>query len=182
MKIYTKTGDDGSTSLLGGERVLKDHLRIEAYGTVDELNANLGVGRALKPAPEIESLLQSVQNDLFTMGADLASPPAAGTKNTQRIEERHVQRLEKEIDTIESELAPLRSFVLPAGSLVAAQLHIARTVCRRAERAVVRLSQTEDVGNSVLRYLNRLSDLLFVLARKANRLDGIAETPWRGDE
>ena len=180
MKIYTKTGDRGDTSLLGGQRVPKDALRIEAYGTVDELNSAIGVVRADLDDPEIDRILEEIQNGLFELGADLATPRSVEKSKIRRIEERDVQGLEKVLDSLDEHLRPLRSFILPGGSPVAARLHCARTVCRRAERVVVRLSRNEDIGEVVMVYLNRLSDLLFVLARAVNQRSGIGEVKWRG--
>ncbi len=180
MKIYTKTGDRGDTSLFGGQRVPKDALRIEAYGTVDELNSILGLVRADNGDPRIDAILEVVQNELFELGADLATPQSVERGNVKRIDARDVQALEKVIDDLGGQLKPLRSFILPGGSPVAARMHFARTVCRRAERAVVRLSRNEDIGDTVVMYLNRLSDLLFVLARYANHRGGIGEVRWRG--
>lgn len=178
MKIYTKTGDNGETSLFGGKRVRKDALRIEAYGTVDELNSILGIVRALKPSKEIEKMLSSLQSDLFILGADLATPLEHKSSYIPRIKKSSITKLEKTIDSIEKKLTPLKVFILPGGSLVAAHLHFARTVCRRAERKVVLLSHSEKLGGDVLVYLNRLSDLLFVLARYANFIDGKEELMW----
>jgi cob(I)alamin adenosyltransferase len=179
MKIYTKTGDKGDTSLFGGQRVPKDALRIEAYGNVDELNSVLGIVRADNTEPRVEKVLAAVQDVLFHLGADLATPrSAAGKKAVRRIEEKDCLPLEKHIDAIETELKPLRNFVVPGGSPVAARLHFARTVCRRAERSVVRLSRNEDIGDGTTVYLNRLSDLLFVLARYANHAAGVPEVKW----
>jgi cob(I)alamin adenosyltransferase len=178
MKIYTKTGDTGETSLFGGQRVPKDALRIDAYGTVDELNSLLGVARSLKPHREIDEILQRLQDDLFVLGADLSTPPEKGSDRIPRIEPRHSEELEKIIDSLESHLQPLTRFILPGGAPVGAQLQAARTVCRRAERLVVKLSREEKTGSPPLVYLNRLSDLLFVLSRYANHLDGAKETPW----
>jgi cob(I)alamin adenosyltransferase len=178
MKIYTKRGDRGETSLFGGKRLSKDMLRIEAYGSVDELNSILGVVRSLKPHRELDALLEQVQNELFVLGADLATPGRSSAKNAQRLQEKSVSQLETHIDALTARLTPLRSFILPGGSPVGAQLHVARTVCRRAERLVVRLGKKEKIGELPVKYLNRLSDLLFVLARHANKLDGAAETAW----
>ncbi len=180
MNIYTKTGDRGDTSLFGGQRVPKDALRIEAYGTVDELNSVLGIVRADNADTEIDEILAGVQDQLFDLGADLATPRSADKKPIKRIETRDAQQLEKVIDELEPTLKPLRSFILPGGSPVAARLHFARTVCRRAERAVVRLSRNEDIGESVMSYLNRLSDMLFVLARYANQKSKVPEIKWKG--
>jgi cob(I)alamin adenosyltransferase len=180
MRIYTKTGDSGDTSLFGGQRVPKDALRIEAYGTVDELNSVLGIARADIQDPEIDRILSDIQNQLFELGADLATPRSVEKKVVKRIDAKDVQQLEKTIDGVEPILKPLRSFVLPGGSSLAARLHFARTVCRRAERAVVRLSRNEDIGETVTVYLNRLSDLLFVLARYANQKAHVPEVKWKG--
>ncbi|HTY35571.1 MAG TPA: cob(I)yrinic acid a,c-diamide adenosyltransferase [Bacteroidota bacterium] len=178
MKIYTTTGDQGETSLFGGRRVPKDALRIEAYGTVDELNSALGVARAAKPPREIDDILRRLQSDLFVLGADLATPPDKQNGIVERIHQGHINSIEQMIDSIEPNLAPLSSFILPGGSPLAAQLHLARTICRRAERFVVKLSRDERIDPSCVVYLNRVSDLLFVVARQANKLDGIEETPW----
>jgi cob(I)alamin adenosyltransferase len=178
MKIYTKTGDQGETSLFGGRRVPKDALRIEAYGTVDELNSALGVARAWKPSKEIDEILGRLQNDLFILGADLATPGEKRIGSVERIQQDHITGIERVIDSVEEHLNPLSSFIVPGGSHVAAQLHLARTMCRRAERFVVRLSREERIEPACLVFLNRLSDLLFVLARYANQLDGVEETPW----
>jgi len=178
MKIYTKTGDRGDTSLFGGQRVPKDALRIEAYGTVDELNSVIGIVLAGSPDPRVAGILTQVQSQLFDLGADLATPRSVVKKNIRRVEPRDARTLEKQIDRIESHLKPLRSFILPGGSADAARLHFARTVCRRAERAVVRMSRNEDIGPGITIYLNRLSDLLFVLARYANHTAGISEIKW----
>jgi cob(I)alamin adenosyltransferase len=180
MKIYTKTGDSGDTSLFGGQRVPKDALRIEAYGTVDELNSMLGIVRADNQDAEIDRILSEIQNQLFELGADLATPRSVEKKVVKRIDPKDVQQLEKVIDAVDPVLKPLRRFVLPGGSPLAARLHFARTVCRRAERAVVRLSRNEDIGEAVTVYLNRLSDLLFVLARYANQKARVPEVKWKG--
>jgi len=179
MRIYTKTGDKGDTSLFGGQRVPKDALRIEAYGTVDELNSVLGVVLADKASEPIADILTQVQNQLFELGADLATPRSANSKTIRRFEERDAHSLEKFIDSLESNLKPLKSFILPGGSPVAARIHFARPVCRRAERAVVRLSRNEDIGDGITVYLNRLSDLLFVLARYANHVASVPEIKWK---
>jgi cob(I)alamin adenosyltransferase len=178
MKIYTKTGDKGDTSLFGGQRVPKDALRIEAYGTVDELNSVLGIAMAENDSAPIYDILHRIQNDLFTLGADLATPRAR-TKEIKRIDGKDVHALEKIIDTLQPHLKPLKSFILPGGSIVASRLHFARTVCRRAERVVVRLSRNEDIGEDLTVYLNRLSDLLFVLARYGNHVAGVQEIKWK---
>ncbi len=179
MKIYTKTGDDGTTGLYGGGRVQKDHPRIEAYGTIDELNAVLGMSRAEQLPDEIDAVLARVQNELFELGAELATPmPVA--KGMSNIAPEHAAAIEADIDTFEAQLPPLKQFILPAGVKGAATLHLARTVCRRAERRVLTLAREpgETVSPQVVVYLNRLSDLLFVLARTVNQAAGCHDTPW----
>lgn len=169
-RIYTKSGDLGETGLGNGKRVPKDHPRVAAYGEVDELNASLGLALIIEGLPERE-LLREIQNDLFDVGGDLCIPidVAEVTGKNLRVTLGHVEKLEKAIDRLNESLEPLRSFVLPGGSAAAAHLHLARTVCRRAERSVVTLIATEKLNPHVLIYLNRLSDLLFVLARVANQ-------------
>ncbi len=181
VKIYTKTGDDGITGLLGNRRVPKDDIRIEAYGTVDELNAVLGLARAQGLNPASDKLASQLQNELFVVGSALADPDPAGRYHNA-IRHEHAARLEEIIDALESELKPLTTFILPGGSLAAAELHLARTVCRRAERLVVRLARQPggDVSNALIVYLNRLSDLLFVMARVENHRAGVADIPWKG--
>ena len=186
MKIYTKTGDDGETGLFGGPRVAKDTARIEAYGTVDELNALLGVVRAkeLPVANEVcdpAAVLKRLQDELFTLGADLATPNTA-KPSVPRITAAMTVRLESEIDAMESTLEPLREFILPGGTKAAAALHFARTVCRRAERHTVSLARDEEINDEVLRYLNRLSDHLFVLARFLNAQAGRSDEKWQKPE
>jgi len=179
MKIYTKTGDAGDTGLFGGPRVRKDDPRIEAYGTVDELNACLGLARCEPLPAEIASTIERVQHELFAIGAELATPDPAKHGLTI-VREPHVGALEREIDALDAKLPPLKQFILPGGNRGAALLHVARAVCRRAERQVVALASDAgtNVSLSVVKYLNRLSDYLFVAARAANCLAGIAETPW----
>ena len=179
MKIYTKTGDFGDTSLFGGQRLPKHHIRIDAYGTVDETNAFLGLAATRCSLPDLTAVITRVQAELFEVGADLATPLDAKTAYVVRIEEDRIQRLEAEIDAWENDLPPLQNFILPGGSETGAALHIARTVCRRAERAVAALAAEEAINELTLRYLNRLSDWLFVLARVVNHRLGQAETPWR---
>lgn len=179
MKIYTKTGDGGETSLFGGTRVSKADARIDAYGCVDELNSSLGVVRSLTPSPELEKILVELQNDLFVLGADLATPEGNATAAILRIGISDAERLERHIDSLEERLEPLKSFVLPGGCRLAAELHLARTVCRRTERLVVTLARAEPIGGAPVVYLNRLSDLLFVMARFANLQAGHPETPWK---
>lgn len=178
MKIYTRTGDGGESSLFGGRRVRKDHLRLQSYGTIDELNAYIGVIRAVDPPKEIEAVLSDLQDELFILGADLATPEAESARSVPRITMAESERIEKEIDRIEPNLKPLRKFIHPGGSPVAAHLHVARTICRRAERHVVQLSGQEAVSDACIVYLNRVSDLLFMLARYANHLAGVAEPEW----
>ncbi len=181
MKIYTKTGDDGSTGLLGPGRLRKDHPRIEAYGSVDELNATIGVARASGMDSGLDRSLALIQDDLFAVGAALADPNPVGRFHNTVGPERFL-RLEREIDAMESELTPLTQFVLPGGSLGSAQLHLARGTCRRAERLVVTLADlpTEAVPDALIIYLNRLSDHLFVMARLANSRAGVPDVPWSG--
>lgn len=179
MKIYTRTGDDGTTGLFGGARVAKESLRVTAYGSVDELNACLGVARAALTEPEFVDLLVALQRDLFALGAELGCTP----EKTERLPmtllgEADVNRLERHIDDADAVLASLTNFVLPGGSPGAAALHLARTVCRRAERDVLSLARTEPVRSDLVVYLNRLSDLLFALALRVNAAAGVAETPW----
>ena len=171
MKIYTRTGDLGQTSLFGGARVFKDDARIEAYGTVDELSSFIGVARATSLPKDVDTELQQVQRDLFDIGAHLASP---GMDRFPGVEDARVTALERAIDAMESQLAPLTGFILPGGSPGAAQLHVARTVCRRAERCVIALQDA-----STIVYLNRLSDYLFVAARYANHAAGVNDIPWK---
>jgi cob(I)alamin adenosyltransferase len=180
MKIYTKTGDKGETSLFGGKRVKKDNFRIEACGTVDELNSVIGVVRSKRVFREVDKVLEGVQNDLFVLGADLAAPHIRVQKGAQvgRIQEIHVKKIERIIDRIQAKLPSLRRFILPGGSPAASYLHLARAVCRRAERRVVKSSQGEPVNPIVITYLNRLSDLLFVLARFVNRKANAGEVHW----
>lgn len=181
VKIYTKTGDAGETSLFGGGRVPKDAPRVAAYGAVDELNAAIGWTVAVAPQAFERDLLESVQTDLFAIGARLASPEPQRVEQTLAkagLTAERVQALEAAIDRVEALLEPLRAFVLPGGSPKAAALHVARTACRRAERAVVRLHHDDPVPGEILRYTNRLSDLLFVLARRANHQDGIPDRTW----
>ncbi len=181
MKIYTRTGDGGETSLFGGGRVAKHHTRVTAYGEVDELNAAIGLAAATEPATFEPELLEAIQRDLFAIGGQLASPePAKVTKALEKtkISEGRILELEQAIDRAESELPALQHFILPGGSPKGALLHYARTVCRRAERAVVNLSQDEPVPAIILQYLNRLSDLLFAFARLANRRLDVPEHTW----
>ena len=179
MKIYTRTGDRGDTALFGGQRVPKDALRVEAYGTIDELNSVLGIVLADTNDSGIEMVLKPVQSLLFEVGADLATPRALERPAVRRITEADAGALEPVIDRLEEQLEPLKAFVLPGGSPLAARIHFARTVCRRAERACVRLSRNEDIGEDISRYLNRLSDLLFVAARYANARAHVPEVPWK---
>lgn len=180
MKIYTKTGDNGKTALFGGERVWKSNKRINAYGTIDELNAVIGLTITEVKDDELACELKSIQNDLFTLGSDLATPLSKEIKNfsVPRIDYTFIEKAEKTIDIYDSKLQELKSFILPGGSKSAGLLHYARTVCRRAEREVVELSHSENIGNFIEPYLNRLSDLLFVLARYANFIMDIPDIKW----
>ncbi len=181
MKIYTRTGDSGTTGLFGGVRVEKDSERVEAYGSVDELNACLGVARALAGPGELARSLEGIQSDLFTLGAELGCVPGKEPRlGMQLLAAADVTRLEQLIDAAETNLEPLKTFVLPGGSPLAASLHVGRTVCRRAERRVIAARRSGPLRDEVVHYLNRLSDLLFVLAREANRHAGVHDTPWTG--
>ncbi len=178
-KVYTRVGDGGDTFLGGGQKVPKDSLRIEAFGTVDELNSVLGVALAGGLDPELVRVISRAQNDLFHLGSDLCVLEADKVKHKiPQIEKRHVDALEKEIDALQEHLKPLEEFILPGGSAGAAQLHVARAVCRRAERLVVALSRKEGVGPFTVMYLNRLSDYLFVAARHENRVRGVGDVQW----
>ncbi len=177
MKIYTKTGDDGYTSLFAGGRVSKAHSRVEAYGTVDELNSVIGVARTCSPQAEVDQALLGVQNTLFHLGADLATPLDAKSSWVVRLTDEHVTALEHDIDAMTERLPALKQFILPGGSAAAAQIHVARTVCRRAERLTVALSDAEPVNAAAIVYLNRLSDWLFTLARLEARSRRPASQP-----
>ncbi len=186
-RIYTRTGDKGDTGLFGGRRVSKDDLRVEAYGAADELNAVLGIALSQCTEPELASILLAIQSDLFHLGADLATPTEdaarKGRITIRRIGAGDVARLESLIDRWEAEVTPLQTFIIPGGHLAAAALHQARAVCRRAERRCVTLIRSEaevdaSTPHYVLQYLNRLSDLLFVLSRAANRRHGVDDIPW----
>ena len=183
MRIYTRTGDAGDTGLFGGGRVPKNHPRVEAYGDVDELNAAIGFARSIEPMPRVDEVLVPIQRDLFAIGALLATPDREKMRQhleKARVDDDRVGQLERAIDDGDRELEPLRSFIVPGGTPKAAALHVARTVCRRAERRVVSLTETgaDEIPPVVVIYLNRLSDLLFTLARVANRRAGAGEVTW----
>jgi len=177
LKIYTKTGDDGTTGLQGGKRVLKSDLRIVAYGAVDETNSSLGVVLSHDTDADIRELLTRIQNELFVAGSDLSNPDLG--KKDNRVTEQMVENLEKNIDRFEAELSPLTNFILPGGHQSAAHLHMARTTSRRAETDVVALAKEEQINAHCQKYLNRLSDLLFVLARVVNKRNGTNDTVWK---
>ena len=180
VKIYTKRGDTGQTSLGGGQRVNKDTLRVQVYGTVDELNSQIGVALAIGLDEKLATALIAIQSELFDVGSDLCFVEEDKAKyNMPQIELAHVTRLETLIDEMSTELEPLKNFILPGGSLGAAQLHVTRTVCRRAEREATTLAREEAIGEHVLAYLNRLSDTLFVMARYENLQQKVAEPQWR---
>ena len=180
MKIYTRTGDDGTTSLVGGERVSKGSLRVEAYGSIDELNAWLGMVRAHDVSPSIVTVIERVQNELFVLGSELASgQDVSPNASMPLISQQDIDRLEDDIDRAEKVLPVLRSFILPGGTQGAAMIHVARTVARRAERLLVTLATEQKVRGDVIRYVNRLSDLLFVLSRRANHDAGVEDVPWQ---
>ncbi|MEB2311832.1 MAG: cob(I)yrinic acid a,c-diamide adenosyltransferase [Sorangiineae bacterium] len=179
MKIYTRTGDDGTTGLFGGARVDKDDARVDAYGTVDETNSALGLARAYRPCASVEAVLAEVQVDLFALGAELACVPGKESRmGSPLLTAADAARLEAAIDAAEQGLPPLKNFVLPGGTSAAAALHHARTVCRRAERLLWTARRSSPVRDELLIYLNRLSDLLFVLARRDNFEAGVADVPW----
>lgn len=181
MKIYTRTGDTGKTALFGGGRVPKDHARVAAYGDVDELNSVIGLIRATEPAALFDPLLESIQRDLFSIGGHLATPdPERVRKALEKatLSPERVSEFERAMDEADQELQPLKAFVLPAGTPKASALHLGRTVCRRAERSVVHLAHDNDVPELFVVYLNRLSDLLFTLARLANHRAGVSDVTW----
>ncbi len=178
MKIYTRTGDGGDTSFLDGGRVPKSALRVEAYGEIDELNASIGVARTESKHARTQAVLDEIQQELFSVGAILADPKGQLTSSKTSLEPAHVERLEDVIDELDNELSPLKQFILPGGSKGAALLHQARAVCRRAERKIVELAANESVPEVVVAYVNRLSDLLFVLARLENRHQNIPDKQW----
>ena len=182
MKIYTKTGDDGTTGLFNGQRVNKYSIRVESYGTVDELNSIIGLVIAHNPKEPLKSHLEIITNLLFNLGSDLATPLLPEPKfKVMRLEEKSISFLENLIDSYDLELPQLRSFILPGGSMVSAYLHQARTVCRRAERLVVNLASNDDIGRTPLIFLNRLSDYLFTASRYSNYLEGISDVEWNKD-
>ncbi len=179
-RIYTKTGDEGMTGLGGGQRVAKDSLRVEAYGTVDELNSHIGVALAIGLCERLAAELPAIQNQLFDLGADLATPATSQARHpVPTVQQRHIEALESLIDELNEVVGPLTNFLLPGGSPGAAQLHVTRTVCRRAEREATTLAREETIGPTVLPYLNRLSDALFVMARYENHERGVAEPLWK---
>lgn len=187
MKIYTRTGDGGETGLFGGGRVAKDDTRVEAYGAVDELNSTLGLALVALPAgaaADVARMLRLVQADLLNLGAHLATPPpeegGRASGHVPALPLGRIEEMEAAIDAAEDELQPLRSFILPGGTEGAARLHVARTVCRRAERRVITLARHEHVDDGVIQYLNRLSDLLFTFARLANHRSGAEDVKWEG--
>lgn len=179
MKIYTKTGDKGQTSLIGGTRVPKDHIRIEAYGTVDELNSWMGVIHDSITDGKTRMLLLNIQDKLFTIGSHLASDPEKSRMKLPEISDEHVALLETEMDAIDKVVPPMKNFVLPGGHLTVSYCHVARCVCRRAERCVIHLSASAPVEDIIIRYLNRLSDYLFMLSRKMTHDLGVEEIPWK---
>ncbi len=178
MKIYTKKGDSGETSLFGGKRVSKSTERIEAYGNVDELNSFVGLAASYQLSEKGTEYLRKVQEMLFVLGADLATPSSSKTR-IDRIDQNDINFLEHAIDTMEEDLETLKNFVLPGGSQAGATLHIARTVCRRAERAAVACAKAEDISDECIKFLNRLSDFFFVIARYENKKAGVREETWK---
>lgn len=180
-RIYTRTGDKGETGLVGGARISKDSLRVEAYGNVDELNSVIGLARTFLKDSELSVILQEVQKDLFVAGADLASVGGA-VREVPRISKQRIAEMERTIDKFEDELHPLKAFILPGGGAAGSFLHYSRTVSRRAERHIVTLSKMEKINEQMIPYMNRLSDLLFVIARVANHRENKAETEWHPTE
>ncbi|GBC74753.1 Cob(I)yrinic acid a,c-diamide adenosyltransferase [archaeon HR06] len=178
VRIYTRTGDKGETGLIGGIRVPKNSPRIEAYGSIDELNSLLGLVRSLSKLQEINNLIKDIQRDLFTISAELAAPKGAEGLKIPQIRKEAIDRLEREIDNLDKDLEPLTRFIIPSGSSLASYLHLARSVCRRAERNLVTLAQKEGVRDEILAYMNRLSDLLFMMARWVNKKEGYSEEIW----
>jgi cob(I)alamin adenosyltransferase len=181
MKIYTRTGDDGTTGLIGGSRTAKDDLQIDTYGTIDEVNASLGLARSGGPV-WLDPLIEPIQNELFVIGSHLALADGQSPDDWKlpRIVPASIERLERQIDLAQSELPPLKNFILPAGTETASRLHLARTVCRRAERLIVTFARSRSLDPVMLEYLNRLSDWLFVHARLANHRSGVSDTIWTG--
>lgn len=179
MKIYTRTGDDGTTALFAGGRTTKDSVRLHAYGTIDELNSVLGLALAQGISAELAAKLNVIQNELFVVGGDLSTPLDAKAERIVRVEPSQATRLEREIDQMDERLPPLKNFILPGGTAGAATLHVARTVCRRAERWIVTLAHADKINEAVLQYVNRLSDWLFVAARYENMLASHEETIWQ---
>ena len=179
MKLYTRTGDDGTTGLFGGDRVSKDDLRIEAYGAVDELNAQMGMILVVCEIPLLEEHLSPLQSRLFDLGADLATPCGSEHEDKiSRMAEENVTNLERSIDAIEGRNEPIKTFVMPGGTELASRIHVARCTCRRAERAIVRLAHRDTVNIHTIEFVNRLSDLLFAASRLANREAGVPDVPW----
>lgn len=179
MKLYTKTGDGGESSLYGGARLPKDDLRFEAYGTIDELNASLGLVLSHDEAGDFRFEITALQSTLFVVGSELASPEGKTPTGLELVSDKDTEALERRMDELEQSLEPLANFILPGGSHLSASLHAARTVARRAERAVVHLSHAQVIRPELIRYLNRLSDYLFMLARYVNKQSGVVETPWK---
>lgn len=176
MKIYTKTGDQGETSLYGPSRVKKNHPKIKSVGSLDETSSSIGIARSLQPHESIDSVLTEIQNNLFLLGNQIAS--VVPLQETDKIQEKNIEWLESKIDELQNHLAPLKNFILPGGTHIAAHLHHARTICRRTEIQIYELSTIEKVDPKILKYINRLSDLLFVLARYANKLEDKEEIIW----
>jgi len=177
MKIYTKTGDDGTTGVQGGKRISKSNLRIKAYGMIDELNATIGLVISKKFDDDIENLLRDIQNDLFVAGSDLSNPDLTNMKN--RITAEMVTNVENNIDRLENELPPIINFILPGGHEVSSLIHISRTIARRAETIVISLNEKEKINDECIKFLNRLSDLLFVIARTVNKKNGFNDIIWK---
>ncbi len=181
MKLYTRSGDDGLTGLFGGGRIAKDSLHIEACGSVDELNCTIGLARSVCRHDELSGALLDLQQRLFELGADLATP-LSKSPTIDRIDADHILQIEQQIDRVSEQLPPMNNFLLPGGGETAARLHLARSICRRAERLCVALSRQRDINAHVTVYLNRLGDLLFAMARRANQLEEVEDVPWPGGD
>lgn len=177
MKIYTKTGDDGTTGLQGGKRISKSNIRISAYGTIDEINASIGLILSSKFDDELEKLLRSIQNDLFVVGSDLSNPDLSSDEN--RVTSEMVENIEKNIDRLENKLPPITNFILPGGHEIASLIHLTRTITRRAETQIITLDEIGIVNEECKKYINRLSDLLFVMARFVNKKNGFEDVIWK---
>ncbi len=182
FKIYTKTGDNGETSLFGGKRVMKDNSRLDAYGKIDELNSFLGFAKSTNKNQKIDEILFLLQNKLFSLGSDLATPIENEKLKVYRISEQDTEQLERIIDELDLQLPEIKFFILPGGSQTSSILQISRTICREAERKIVKLNSEENINKNVIKFVNRLSDLLFIIARYSNFVENIPETKWTASQ